>query len=75
MTTNLITFSFHGTQIRTVIIDGAIYWVGKDVCEALGFTNPNDAMSTHCKGVDVFYPLQTNGGMQKFRDSVQLGKP
>jgi len=75
MTTNLITFSFQGTQIRTVIIDGETHWVGKDVCEALGYVNSADAISKHCKGVAKRYPLLTDGGMQEFRDSVQLGKP
>lgn len=38
-------------EIRTVEIDGKIYFVGKDVANALGYSNPRDAISRHCKGV------------------------
>lgn len=38
-------------QVRTVNIDGKPYFVGKDVANALGYSNPRDAISRHCKGV------------------------
>lgn len=38
-------------QIRTVEIEGKPYFVGKDVANALGYSNPRDAISRHCKGV------------------------
>ena len=38
-------------QIRTVEIEGKIYFVGKDVANALGYSNPRDAIARHCKGV------------------------
>lgn len=38
-------------QVRTVDIDGKTYFVGKDVANALGYSNPRDAISRHCKGV------------------------
>lgn len=38
-------------QVRTVDIDGKMYFVGKDVANALGYSNPRDAISRHCKGV------------------------
>ena len=38
-------------QVRTVDIDGKPYFVGKDVANALGYSNPRDAISRHCKGV------------------------
>ena len=65
--TNLITFSFKEKPVRVVIVDGEPHWVGKDVCEALGYTNPSKAMNDHCKGVAKRYPLQTEGGIQEFR--------
>lgn len=53
-------------NIRTVTIDGEPWFVGKDVAEALGFTNPRDAISTHVfdedKGVES---IDTLGGKQK----------
>lgn len=63
----LIPFQFQSLTIRTVVIDDEVWWVGKDVCEALGYTNPNKAMNDHCKGVTKRYPLQTAGGMQEIR--------
>ena len=38
-------------SIRTVEIDRKPYFVGKDVANALGYSNPRDAISRHCKGV------------------------
>lgn len=53
-------------NVRTVTIDGEPWFVGKDVAEALGFTNPRDAISTHVfdedKGVES---IDTLGGKQK----------
>ncbi len=38
-------------QVRMVEIDGKPYFVAKDVAKALGYSNPRDAISRHCKGV------------------------
>lgn len=38
-------------QIRTVEVEGKIYFVGKDVANALGYSNPRDAIARHCRGV------------------------
>ena len=46
--------------------DGEVWFVGKDVAEALGFTNSRDAIATHVfdddKGVEI---IDTLGGKQK----------
>ena len=34
-------------EIRTVLIDGVIWFVGKDVATALGYSNPRDALAKH----------------------------
>lgn len=53
-------------KVRTVIVDGEPWFVGKDVAEALGFTNSRDAISTHVfledKGVAT---IDTLGGKQE----------
>lgn len=53
-------------EIRTIEINGEPWFVGKDVAEALGFTNSRDAIATHVfdddKGVE---PIDTLGGKQK----------
>lgn len=38
-------------SVRIVDIDGKTYFVGKDVANSLGYSNPRDAISRHCKGV------------------------
>lgn len=52
-------------EIRTVTIDNEIYFVGKDVAEALGYSNTRDAISTHVfdedRGVET---IDTLGGKQ-----------
>ena len=52
-------------QVRTVTIDREPWFVGKDVAEALGFTNSRDAIATHVfdddKGVEK---IDTLGGKQ-----------
>lgn len=60
-------FSFEEQKIRTVVEDGAIYWVAKDVATILGYSNLSDAISRHCKGVAKRYPLSTPGGVQELR--------
>ena len=57
-----------GAQIRAVTLDnGRIGFVGKDVAAALGYSNPSDALTKHCKGVAFRYPLPTPGGTQEVR--------
>ena len=38
-------------QIRAVYIEGKEYFIAKDVANALGYSNPRDAINRHCKGV------------------------
>lgn len=39
-------------EIRTTIIDGEPWFVGKDVAEVLGYTNPQKAIRDHCEEED-----------------------
>lgn len=50
-------------EIRTIEIDGKPYFVGADVAKALGYNNPRDAVSRHCKGV-VKHDSPTSSGIQ-----------
>ncbi len=36
-------------EIRTVVIDGQPWFVGRDIAKALGYARPDNAVSTHCK--------------------------
>lgn len=50
-------------EIRTAEINGKPYFVGTDVAKALGYNNPRDAVSRHCKGV-VKHDTPTSSGVQ-----------
>ncbi len=65
---SLTIFRFESHVVRTVTDEkGEPLFVGKDVCDVLGYANVNDAMKRHCKGVVKRYPLQTPGGAQQMR--------
>lgn len=49
-------FEFEGQEVRTVVKDKDVWFVGKDVCKVLGYTNPRKALADH---VDV--DDKTNG--------------
>lgn len=36
-------------QVRTVTIDGKIYFVAVDIAKALGYARPNDTINQHCR--------------------------
>ena len=48
-------------EIRVVEIEGKPHFVGKDVATLLGYSNTNDAVSRHCKGVVKHEGLKING--------------
>lgn len=50
--------------IRGIEIEGRAYFIARDIAKALGYSNPSDAVSRHCKGV-AFHDTLTNGGIQK----------
>lgn len=43
----LMIFDYGENKIRTVEIDGAMWFVGKDVAEVLGYSNPRKALIDH----------------------------
>ena len=55
-------------EIRTIEIDGQIYFVGTDVAKALGYINPRKALKDHVDKDDVTkrYPIVDSlGRIQK----------
>lgn len=48
----LQTFKFNGLDVRTVLIDGEPYFVGKDVAEILGYKNASKALADHVDSED-----------------------
>ena len=59
-------------SIRTILINDESWFVGKDVAEALGYSNPRDALSKHVDTEDKGVAnCDTLGGYQKaIRDHV-----
>ena len=55
-------------NVRATVIDKAVWFVGKDVAEALGYKDTKKAISDHCKteGVTICY-LPTKGGQQQMK--------
>lgn len=50
--------------VRTVTIDGVIYFVASDIAKSLGYKNPQKAIRDHCKRVNESF-IPSNGGDQK----------
>lgn len=51
MTHSLQVFNSELGQVRTLEIEGKIWFVASDVAKALGYSNHRDAIIRHCKGV------------------------
>lgn len=49
---DITIFNYEGNDIRTVTIEGEPWFVGKDVAEVLGYSNPRDALYRHVDGED-----------------------
>ena len=43
-------------NLRTIVDGETIYICAKDAATALGYSNTNDAIKRHCKGVAKRYP-------------------
>ena len=55
-------------RIRTLDIDGKIWFCASDVASALGYANPRDAVVRHCKPMGVaIYDTPTRSAVQKIK--------
>ena len=61
-------------EIRSMQIDGKIYFVGRDVASALGYSNPSKAVSTHCKHIrkETIDVSSQNGNAHKARKTQEV---
>ncbi|MDR1207865.1 MAG: hypothetical protein LBJ89_00775 [Holosporales bacterium] len=64
-TKGLQALLYDGTEIRTVQINGEIWWVAKDVCEVFGETNRNRAMQQLDEDERGYTPITTTSGVQQ----------
>jgi len=73
----LVRFMFEESAVRTVKIDDQVYFVGKDVAEILGYSNPQKALRDHCKaavsvGVNDSFTLDPQTKIIPERDVYRL---
>ena len=50
-------FSFQNNDVRVINIDNEPWFVGKDICQALGYADSVNAMKQHCRGVVKRHPI------------------
>ena len=64
----ITSFDFEGSAVRTLQMDGNPYFVGKDVAQILGYSNPQKAIRDHVdeedRGVNE---MDTPGGFQAMK--------
>ncbi|MEF3312585.1 phage antirepressor [Paenibacillus sp. GYB004] len=58
-------FTYRDAQVRTIEIDGQVWFVLKDVCNVLELTNARMVKERLNEDVSSTYPLQTPGGIQQ----------
>lgn len=51
--------------VRTIETDGKVFFCGRDVATALGYSNTSKALQDHCKGIPFRHSLRTNEGTQE----------
>lgn len=61
------TFKFNDLPVRIVEKDGKPLFVIRDVCNILGFSNPNRQLAVHTENKPRYERINTPGGLQVVR--------
>ena len=70
----LVPFQFENKSIRVVTDEnGEPLFVGKDVCDALGYKDPTTAIRSHCRGVQKLHPIPDSLG--RTQDARVIAEP
>ena len=64
---NVTTFKFNDLPVRIVEKDGNPLFVIRDVCNILGFSNPNRQLAVHTENAPLYERIGTPGGLQVVR--------
>ena len=64
---NVTTFTHKSQPVRIVEKDGKKYFVIRDVCNILGFSNPNRQLAVHPENKPLYERIRTPGGLQVVR--------
>ena len=71
---SIVPFSFKGAGVRVVADDhGESWFVGRDLCSALGYADQTSAMKQHCRGVVKYHPIADSLG--RMQDTRILAEP
>ncbi len=60
-------FTFRKMPVRVVSIKDQNYFVVRDICNILGFSNPNRELAKHTANVPLYERIRTPGGLQVVR--------
>ena len=58
-------------QVRSIVLSGEPWFIGKDVAQVLGYNNPNEAIQDHVDNEDKFLRSQRGSEMLKLFSSVK----
>lgn len=64
---NVTTFKFNDLPVRIVEKDGKPLFVIRDVCNILGYSNPNRQLAIHTENTPLYERISTPGGPQVVR--------
>ena len=64
---NVSTFKFNDLPVRIVEKDGNKFFVIRDICNILGFSNPNRQLAVHTENNPLYERIGTPGGLQVVR--------
>ena len=64
---NVTTFKFNNLPVRIVEKDGKPLFVIRDICNILGFSNPNRQLAVHTENKPLYERIRTPGGLQVVR--------
>jgi len=60
-------FAFRKMPVRVVSIKDQNYFVIRDICNILGFSNPNRELAKYTENVPLYERIHTHGGLQVVR--------
>ncbi len=60
-------FTFRKMPVRVVSIKDQNYFVIRDICNILGFSNPNRELAKYTENVPLYERIRTPGGLQVVR--------
>lgn len=58
---SLAVFNFESSEVRTIVIDGDVWFVAKDICDAMDIVNVSQAVSSLDDDERLIYTLDISG--------------